>query len=94
MYKPSYKEKYKKLYNINKKFNSTNIKKTYTNLIYTNNNISPPPYETFDISMFNSLTPIKLKNLVKDNLIYFTVSEYNSYIDVLIELRNIELNNK
>ena len=92
--KPIYREKYTKLYNINKSLNENKIN-TYENKINTYEdkiNILPPPYEEFDYSILYSLSPHKLKQLVNNNLIYFTLEEYNNYIDTFIELRYNFLN--
>lgn len=113
--KPIYREKYTKLYNINKSLNQNKIN-TYENKInnyenkinnYEDNintyedkintyenkkNILPPPYEEFDYSILYNLSPQKLKQLVNNNLIYFTLEEYNNYIDTFIELRYNFLN--
>ena len=86
MYKPIYKEKYKKLYNIN--YNIPQIPKTYTYVVIKYIS-SPPPYEEFDVSLLYHLTPIKLKQLVINNLIYFTKEECNNYIQVFSELKNL-----
>ena len=113
--KPIYREKYTKLYNINKSLNENKINtyenkintyenkiNTYENKINTyedkintyedKTNILPPPYEEFDYSILYSLSPQKLKQLVNNNLIYFTLEEYNNYIDTFIELRYNFLN--
>ena len=104
--KPIYREKYTKLYNINKSLNENKINtyktntyknktNTYKNKTKTRENnitILPPPYEEFDYSILYSLSPNKLKQLVNNNLIYFTLEEYNNYIDTFIELRHNFLN--
>ena len=96
--KPLYKEKYIKLYNINSNVSNTNV--SNTNVSNTNvSNISfftqdtkymsPPPYEEIDCSILHYFTPTKLKQLVNDNLIYFTKNECIDYIEVFTELINL-----
>ena len=96
--KPIYREKYTKLYNINKSLNENKIntyENKYENKINTyenKKNILPPPYEEFDYSILHYLSPHKLEQLVNNNLIYFTLEEYNNYIDTFTKLKYNFLN--
>ena len=91
--KPLYKEKYIKLYNINSNVSNSNVSNSNISHIsfFTQDTkyISPPPYEEIDYSILYCFTPTKLKQLVNDNLIYFTKNECIDYIEVFSELINL-----